>query len=101
MSSIGTTATSLSNVLSTVQRVAESLTVAANAADTLARSEPVKLLVRARTLSAVKAALPWVVVPLAAGGLAYWGVRAWRRKRAEYPHVAAGNNHASQPAHPA
>ncbi len=71
------------NVLSTIQQVAQSLTVAVTAVDALAKSEPVKLLIRARALHAVKAGVPWVVVPLIGAGLAYWGVRAWRRRPVE------------------
>lgn len=73
-------ATAPSTILNTVQQVAQSLTVAAQAIDTVANSEPVKLFVRARVLSSVKARLPWVIVPLVGAGLAYWGVRAWQRR---------------------
>lgn len=86
-------------ILNTVQQVAQSLTIAAQAIDTVANSEPVKLLVRARILSTVKARLPWVVVPLVGAGLAYWGVRAWQRR----PNASAAHPHDDTPrqAHPA
>lgn len=66
--------------LSAAQQLANTLSTAATAVNSLAQYLPVDNYLRRRALVALGTRAAWGIVPVVGIGLAVWGVRAWRRR---------------------